>query len=122
MTSGMPTGANENTEKPGKSCSRSRPLLTILVVVNSVAMPPRMVAKASGMSSRDGFTFCRRAAPDTAGSSTAAAAMLFMNSDRKAPATMTSTTSRPSDPPAARPSHLPTFSPAPVRFSPAART
>ena len=60
-------------------------------VVSSVAMPPRIVPNASGISSREVLTPAFLAAPEAAGSSTAAAAMLFMNSDKNAPAIITIT-------------------------------
>ncbi len=84
-------------------------------------MPPRMVPKARGISSREGFTPERLAAPETGGSSTAAAAMLFMNRERKAPESITVTTSRCSLAPATRTRRSPTRRVTPVRSSPAAR-
>ena len=86
----------------------------MLVVVNRVAMPPKMVAKASGMSSRAGLIRFRRARPDMAGNRMAAAAMLFMSSDKYAPASMMTTTSRVSPVPATRSSSLPACSVIPV--------
>ena len=93
----------------------------MLVVVSSVAIPPRMVPKASGISRREGLTPARLAAPDTGGRSTAAAAMLFMNRERKAPASITTTTSRCSLVPAMRTSRSPIWRVTPVRSSPAVR-
>jgi hypothetical protein len=92
----------------------------MFVVVSRVAIPPKMVANASGINSRDAFTSALRAAPDTAGSSTEAAAMLFMNSDKNAPAAITTTTRRPSPDPPILNKRVPTFSVIPVRCSPSA--
>src|SRR4029077_15525487 len=99
---GRPSGAKSSRPKPGRPRSRSRLLTTMLAVVNRVAMPPSRVPKASGIRRREGFTPDRLAAPETAGRSTAAAAMLFMNSARKEPAAITVTTSRCSLVPATR--------------------
>ena len=68
--------------------------MTIFVVVKSVAMPPKIVPNASGIIKRELLTEAFLAAPETAGSSTEAAAILFIKSDRKAPAIITTTVKR----------------------------
>ena len=85
-------------------------------------MPPSRVAKASGMSSRAGLVPARRLAPDTAGSSTDAAAMLFMNSDEAGAGQHHDDHQPPFTAAARRRSRRsPTRCVAPVRSSPAAR-
>ena len=50
----MPTGRNEKNDRPGKPCFCSSSLTTRLGgVPMSVSMPPRLPAKAKGMSSRE---------------------------------------------------------------------
>jgi hypothetical protein len=71
-------------------------------VVNRVAIPPRMVPKAIGISSREGATRVWRESAITAGISTPAAAMLFMNSESMAEASTVTSTSRGSFRPAMR--------------------
>ncbi len=121
-TIGIPTGAKSSTPKPGRFWPRRMPLTTMLVVVNRVAMPPRIVAKASGISNRAGLIRFRRARPDTAGNKMAAAAMLFMSRDKAAPASMMTTTSLPSPVPATRSSSLPACSVMPVMRRASVRT
>ena len=110
----MPTGAKSSTPKPGMSWPRRMPLTMMLVVVKRVAMPPKIVAKASGMSSRAGLIRFRRARPDMAGNRMAAAAMLFMTRDRVAPASMMTITSRLSLVPPTRSRSRPAWSVIPV--------
>ena len=82
-------GANSVSVKPGSLASRNNPLTMIFVVVKSVAMPPRMVPNANGMSNFDGETFERRATPDNDGNNNDAAAMLFIKSESTADAVIT---------------------------------
>ncbi len=65
----------------------------MLDVVSRVAIPPRIVPKASGMSSFEGGVRVWRERAITAGMSTPAAAMLFMNRESIA-AEMTVTNTR----------------------------
>lgn len=93
----------------------------VLAVVNSVAMPPRWVASAMGMSSFDGLIRVRRVASMTAGIITAAEAMLFMNSESPPAAAMTSAVIRPSLAPPTRTSQRPITALTPVRNRPPVR-
>lgn len=63
---------------------------TMLAVVSSVAIPPSAVANAIGNMTFEGINLRRFTASIAPGSSTAAAAMLFMNSERNAPLPITS--------------------------------
>jgi len=80
-------------------------------------VPPRIVEKASGINSREVFTPERFARPDIAGSSTAADAMLFIKSERNAPAIITTIVRRSSPLPPTFKRMLPTCSVTPVRCS-----
>ena len=95
--------------------STSSELRIILEVVKSVAVPPRIVPKASGIKTRERLTSAFRAAPETAGSKTAAAAMLFIKSDRNAPAIITIMTRRSSLLPPTLSRIFPTCSVTPLR-------
>ena len=68
-TAGMPHRRELRMLKPGRPFSVSRPLVMMLVVVNRVAMPPRMVPK-TGMNEHPRRVDAWRRPPDTAGSST----------------------------------------------------
>ena len=93
----------------------------ILVVVKSVAIPPSIVANANGIKRRDLLIETLLAAPETAGSKTAAAAMLFIKSDRNEPAIITVTISRDSLCPPTLSKTLPTWSVTPVRCKPSGK-
>jgi hypothetical protein len=54
---------------------------TFVEVPMSVQVPPRMEAKASGISNRDGLVFAFLAIPITGGTSIAATVVLFINAD-----------------------------------------
>jgi hypothetical protein len=93
----------------------------MFVVVSNVAMPPRIVPNANGMSSFDGEIFIRRATPDNDGSNNDAAAMLFMNSDNTADAVITPKINLRSPAPNNLMMNKPTRSVMPDRRSPSAR-
>jgi hypothetical protein len=93
----------------------------ILVVVNNVAMPPRMVPNASGINNFEGETFERRATPDTEGNNKDAAAILFIKRESAAEAAITPKTSRRSPLPNNRMMKAPIRSVNPERRSPSAR-
>ena len=90
----------------------------MLLVVRSVAVPPRVTAKASGINSREGLARDRRAASITAGISNAAAARLFMNSERDAPITIVRSSRRVGRPRVNQYSPSPIRCVTPVRYNP----
>ena len=90
ITTGAPTGKKSSRPNACSPASLSAPLTMILAVVNNVAIPPRIVPKASGMSKRAGEMRLRRVKDITAGSNTPTAEMLFMNKDKPALASITS--------------------------------
>ena len=101
-TTGRPTAAKSSKPKPGNCASRNRPLTTMFVVVRSVAMPPRMVPKESGIISFEGLTLALRATLLRPGRRTDAEAMLFMTRDSSADAPMVKAINRVSLRPATR--------------------
>jgi hypothetical protein len=86
----------------------------MLAVVNSVAIPPRIVPNASGISRRDGAVRVCRERLTTAGSRTPPAARLFMNSESSAAASVVNRTARFSPPPLKRSSRWPSIPDTPV--------
>ena len=94
----------------------------MFVVVNKVAMPPRIVPNASGINNFDGEIFMRRATPDSEGSNNDAAAMLFMKSERTADAVITPKINRLSPAPKILMMNNPMRSVIPERRNPSAST
>ncbi len=82
----MPTGAKSNIANgvPSRS-SRMVAMMMLGGVPISVAMPPRMVAKDSGISDRPGLRPALRAVWMSTGISSASAATLFIKADKTAP-------------------------------------
>ena len=98
-----PTGANSNMRSGSMPIRLMTPLTATFVEVPiSVQVPPRMEAKASGMSRRDGEKRSRRASPMTGPTNTAVMVVLFMKADRNATAPIKTADSRMGCPPSRR--------------------
>ena len=106
----------------GKIVVAQHPLTTMFEVVKSVAMPPRIVAKAKGMGRREELTRTLWEIPGMVGKSTAAAAILFITSESTAPAAITVTIKERSRVPPTRSSASPARSVSLVTRSASTRT